>query len=237
MKHTGEDHSLSYLLSRSSYEPLILATDNEKTILLEDDMTKRIKESKQVIIFNVGGEEFHILLKNFAVLPTTRLSRLVRLRKKKEILKLCDGFVYLGPPHKPEYIFNRNPYYFNAVLDVYRRGELHAPKNACSLTFHADLKFWGIDYYLCSVWVFWPSEAQFVMNILWEDYWVDGISEALTLTQTPRSACGSLGSLEVSVRVMVTDGLLREAWSCAPPILETNDNVEIRKFDQNDHYT
>ena len=93
MKHIGEDHSLSYLLSRSSYEPLILATDNEKTILLEDDMTKRIKESKQVIIFNVGGEEFHILLKNFAVLPTTRLSRLVRLRKKKEILKLCDGFV------------------------------------------------------------------------------------------------------------------------------------------------
>ena len=148
MNHTRDDHSLSYLLSRSSYEPLILATDNEKTILLEDDMTKRIKESKQVIIFNVGGEEFHILLKNFAVLPTTRLSRLVRLRKKKEILKLCDGFVYLGPPHKPEYIFNRNPYYFNAVLDVYRRGELHAPKNACSLTFHADLKFWGIDYYL-----------------------------------------------------------------------------------------
>ena len=140
--------SLSAILSRSTYEPLVLATDSKKKTVLEDEETERIRKSKDIIVFNVGGTEFHILRKNFATLPTTRLSRLIRATKKREILKLCDGYINLGPPHRPEYIFHRNPSFFNSVLDLYRTGELHAPKNSCSLTFHADLKFWGIDYYL-----------------------------------------------------------------------------------------
>ena len=136
------------ILSRSSYEPLVLATDQKKKTVLEDDITEMIKKSRDIIVFNVRGTEFHILRKNFATLPTTRLSRLIRATNRKDILKLCDGYQKLGPAHRPEYIFHRNPNFFNAVLDLYRTGELHAPKNACSLTFHADLKFWGIDYYL-----------------------------------------------------------------------------------------
>ena len=136
------------ILSRSTYEPLILATDNKKTLLLEDDMSKDIKSSREVLVFHVGGTEFHVMRKNFARYPTTRLSRLIRARTTKDILKLCDGYINHGPPHRPEFIFHRNPSFFNAVLDVYRMGELHAPKNSCSLTFHEDLKFWGIDYFL-----------------------------------------------------------------------------------------
>ena len=143
-----QKESMSEILSRSTYEPLLLAIDSKKRTVLEDDVTEIIKKSRDIIVFNVGGTEFHILRKNFATLPTTRLSRLIRATKKKDILKLCDGYINLGPPHRPEYIFHRNPSFFNAVLDLYRTGELHAPRNSCSLTFHADLKFWGIDYYL-----------------------------------------------------------------------------------------
>ena len=154
MNITSQNHAkakvdtLPELLSRSTYEPLILATDPKKNILLEDAMSEKIRLSKAIVVFNVGGTEFHVLRKNFATLPTTRLSRLIRATKIEEILKLCDGYVNLGPPHRPEYTFKRNPTFFNAILDLYRRGELHAPRNSCSLTFHEDLKFWGIDYYL-----------------------------------------------------------------------------------------
>ena len=134
-----QTESLPEILSRSTYEPLVLATDSKKKTVLEDDETEIIRKSRDIIVFNVGGTEFHILRKNFATLPTTRLSRLIRATKKKDILKLCDGYVNLGPPHRPEYIFHRNPNFFNAVLDLYRTGELHAPRNSCSLTFHADL--------------------------------------------------------------------------------------------------
>ena len=145
---TNHAEELHNLLATSSFDPLILATDQKKAALLEDDVAKSIKKSKAIIKIHVGGTEFHVMRKNFAAMPTTRLSRLVRARTKEEILKLCDGYINLGPPHRPEYIFHRNPSFFNAVLDVYRTGELHAPKNACSLTFHEDLKYWGIDYFL-----------------------------------------------------------------------------------------
>ena len=140
-------NELPKILSQSSYDPLILATDNKK-ILLEDDMTNDIKKSRDILVFQVGGTEFHVMRRNFAKYPTTRLSRLIRARTTEEILKLCDGYINRGPPHRPEFIFHRNPNFFNAVLDVYRTGELHAPRNSCSLTFHEDLKFWGIDYFL-----------------------------------------------------------------------------------------
>ena len=139
---------LPSMLAQSSYEPLILATDNKKFKVLEDELTNDIKKSRDILVFQVGGTEFHVMKRNFAKYPTTRLSRLIRAKTTVDILKLCDGYINLGPPHRPEFTFHRNPNFFNAVLDVYRTGELHAPKNSCSLTFHEDLKFWGIDYFL-----------------------------------------------------------------------------------------
>ena len=61
--------------------------------------------------------------KNFAVLPTTRLSRLIRAGSDVDaILTLCDSY---SPGDPPEYYFNRNPSTFNAILDFYRLGTLH----------------------------------------------------------------------------------------------------------------
>ena len=61
--------------------------------------------------------------KNFAVLPTTRLSRLIRAGSDRQvILSLCDSYT---PGDPPEYYFNRNPSTFNAILDFYRLGTLH----------------------------------------------------------------------------------------------------------------
>ena len=72
-----QTESLPEILSRSTYEPLVLATDSKKKTVLEDDETEIIRKSRDIIVFNVGGTEFHILRKNFATLPSTRLSRLI----------------------------------------------------------------------------------------------------------------------------------------------------------------
>ena len=38
----------------------------------------------------------------------------------------------------------RNDYYI-LLLDFYRRGKLHSVSCVCSMTFHTDLEYWGID--------------------------------------------------------------------------------------------
>ena len=138
--------SFAEILSRTSFDDLILSTDQRKTTLLQDDISRSMKRSKEIVVFNVGGMQFHVLRSNFAIMPTTRLSRLVRAQTKQDILQLCDGYVYRKV--RPEYHFHRNPQFFNSVLDLYRQQELHGNCNSCSMPFHADLKYWGVDEYL-----------------------------------------------------------------------------------------
>lgn len=113
----------------------------------QDEFSEEIRKSREILIFNVGGTQFHVLKSNFASWPKTRLSRLVRARDEDEILQLCDGFVFHDhcKVAQKEFYFNRNWSTFNSILDIYRNGKLHGLNTACAITFHDDLQYWGID--------------------------------------------------------------------------------------------
>ena len=116
-------------------------------VLLYDDFSDEIQQSREIICLNVGGTRFHVLKSNFATWPSTRLSRLIRAQTEDEILRLCDGFVPIteSTVGRVEYFFNRNWTTFNSILDIYRRGKLHGMTASCAMTFHDDLDYWGID--------------------------------------------------------------------------------------------
>ena len=122
-------------------------TSEGHDVPLHDTYSAEIKRSSEIIVFNVGGTRFHVLKSNFAIWPSTRLSRLIRAKSEDEILKLCDGF----DPHvestkgRVEYFFNRNWKTFNSILDIYRRGKLHGMTASCAMTSHDYLDYWGID--------------------------------------------------------------------------------------------
>ena len=124
-----------------------LLTAEGQDVLLHDRFSDGIKQSKNIIVLNVGGTRFHVLESNFAVWPSTRLSRLIRAETEDEILNLCDGYIpnIETPNGRKEYFFNRNWTTFNSILDIYRRGKLHGMTASCAMTFHDDLDYWGID--------------------------------------------------------------------------------------------
>ena len=63
-----------------------LLTAEGHDVMLHDSFSDEIKQSKDIVVLNVGGTRFHVLKSNFAVWPATRLSRLVRARSEEEIL-------------------------------------------------------------------------------------------------------------------------------------------------------
>ncbi len=119
----------------------------------EDDQTEEIARSTQQMVLDIGGMQFRywngvvrtefnsrsffqrVMKKNFAVLPTTRLSRLVRAETDAEILSICDSY---APGETPEYYFNRNACTFNSILDFYRLGTLHLKVDSCAMVFKAS---------------------------------------------------------------------------------------------------
>ena len=110
-----------------------------------DGFSEELKNTNEIIVFNLSGTKFEVLKSNFACWPTTRLSRLIRAKTKDEILSLCDGVVTLSPGNRKEYYFNQEWTNFNSVLDLYRNKQLHSPMHICSMSYHTDLKYWGID--------------------------------------------------------------------------------------------
>lgn len=49
-----------------------------------------------------------------------------------------------------QYIFNRNPTVFNAILDFYNTGNLHIPNGVCTQLLTTELQFWRLSpEYLC----------------------------------------------------------------------------------------
>jgi hypothetical protein len=43
-----------------------------------------------------------------------------------------------------EYFFDRNPYIFAFILDGFRKGSIHVPKDMCGTTFKEELEFWEV---------------------------------------------------------------------------------------------
>ena len=82
--------------------------------------------------FNVGGKIFEVFANTLARYPD---SRLAKLNEESESFYSGTG----------EYFFDRNPVIFEAVLEAYRSGELHIPREYCSSIVKRELEFWEIS--------------------------------------------------------------------------------------------
>ena len=94
-------------------------------------MTEMDRPINRYIHLNVGGKSFMTTADTLASLPDTRLGRLAR-----------GGQVTSQPD--VELFFDRNPDVMNSLLDLYRTGEFHVPRNLCGSTVHRELEFWEI---------------------------------------------------------------------------------------------
>ena len=87
--------------------------------VITDKDTQDIAACDDLLCFIVGGTQFQTLKSQFAFWPTTRLSRLIRAKKKKQILNLCDKVIFCeNTGTVKKYIFLRNGSNFNAILDT-----------------------------------------------------------------------------------------------------------------------
>ncbi|XP_033748065.1 potassium voltage-gated channel protein Shaw-like [Pecten maximus] len=83
------------------------------------------------VVLNVGGRVFETTFDTLHSKPDTRLGKLSR--DSKEFCKETEQF-----------FFDRNPDFFNSVLDFYRTGELHLPIFYCGATLRHELSFWEL---------------------------------------------------------------------------------------------
>ena len=84
-----------------------------------------------VVRLDVGGTLFVTTSKTLASVPDTRLSALS-----------TSSAEYNTDTNS--YFFDRNPELFNWVLDYYRTGELHLPKNVCGAAIRNEMEYWQI---------------------------------------------------------------------------------------------
>ncbi|KAJ8023726.1 Potassium voltage-gated channel protein Shaw [Holothuria leucospilota] len=111
-----------------------LSTGSDQQLLQESPIFPPIQSNKLRI--NVGGirhETYKSTLKN---IPDTRLAWLASASTNNN----ADY-----DPVAKEFYFDRHPGIFNAILNYYRTGRLHAPSDVCGPAFEDELQFWGID--------------------------------------------------------------------------------------------
>lgn len=84
------------------------------------------------VVLNVGGQRHETFLNTLENFPDTRLAWISeRLRK--------------NPSRDPEFFFDRHPGLFAHVLNYFRTGKLHVPRDICGPMFEQELAFWGIN--------------------------------------------------------------------------------------------
>ena len=89
-------------------------------------------ESSKRCTINVGGTIFVTLKSSLRIYPHTLLGSIAESDPSYD-------------PSKKEYFFDRNPFIFNFILDLYRKGEVHFPHDICGPTIKSELHFWEID--------------------------------------------------------------------------------------------
>lgn len=83
------------------------------------------------IVINVGGKRHETYASTLQTIPDTRLAW------------IAESF--LANNNRQEIFFDRNPELFGIILNYYRTGQLHAPRDFCGPLFEAELIFWGIE--------------------------------------------------------------------------------------------
>lgn len=85
-----------------------------------------------IITLNVGGRCFQTYRSTLKKFPETMLARCF----ESGLAKLND---------KGEYFFDRNASMFEAILDIYRTGNIYCPPTLDLDAFNEELRFWGFE--------------------------------------------------------------------------------------------
>ncbi|XP_071955902.1 potassium voltage-gated channel protein Shaw-like [Antedon mediterranea] len=101
----------------------------EQLQALKDAQARKIR-------LNIGGVRHETYKSTLANIPDTRLAWLTQP-------SAMSNSEY--DPVNKEFYFDRHPRIFDAILNFYRTGNLHAPSDVCGPAFEQELQFWGID--------------------------------------------------------------------------------------------
>eukprot|EP01114_Cavostelium_apophysatum_P007431 TRINITY_DN1952_c0_g1_i1.p1 TRINITY_DN1952_c0_g1~~TRINITY_DN1952_c0_g1_i1.p1 ORF type:complete len:286 (-),score=57.69 TRINITY_DN1952_c0_g1_i1:120-905(-) len=99
----------------------------------EEDKEQAYDEDERVIL-NVGGQRFEVSQKTLTKYPDTHLGNLF-LPSNKHLRKLDK---------RGEYFIDRNPRFFEVILDYYRTGKLVVPSDAPIDLLKEELRFYKL---------------------------------------------------------------------------------------------
>ena len=88
--------------------------------------------NKNKVVLNVGGKRFETLESTLRRIPGTMLGRIDHSSPYYDV-------------SRGEFFFDRDPFIFTSVLNLYRIGELHLPHNTCGPAIKRELLFWEVD--------------------------------------------------------------------------------------------
>ena len=88
-------------------------------------------KSRAIVHFNIGGLQFQILRAALDRIPNSKLSSL----KETDVSYIEE---------MKHFYFDRNPYLFPFILDVYRTGRIHFPHNMCWQYIEEELTYWEL---------------------------------------------------------------------------------------------
>lgn len=86
---------------------------------------------REIVNINVGGVIFQCFRQTLTAFPDSKLANLE---------KFCQACI-----NDNTYFFDRNPALFAYILDGYRKGKIHLPKDVCGLTLKDELQFWALS--------------------------------------------------------------------------------------------
>lgn len=120
-----QSRPLTANLSERTNSPAQVTSD-ERT----DDIPQHCTSDRVTI--NVGGQRFVTYKSTLQNIPKTKLSRLNEQDPSFD-------------PVNNEYFFDRNPRFFESILDFYRTGTLHFMHCLCGPAIKQELDFWHLD--------------------------------------------------------------------------------------------
>jgi hypothetical protein len=126
--------------NQSGTEDESVKNDDEISQLIELKKINKRKSKQQSyhhryhsrkVVINVGGQRFETYRTTLKLIGESRLANITPTNSDYD-------------PIKDEYFFDRDPDSFQAILNYFRTGRLHAPNSVCGNLFYDELNFWGI---------------------------------------------------------------------------------------------
>jgi len=98
--------------------------------ILGADSSTAVAKSGEKLSLNVSGRHYEAWLQTIERFPDTLLG--------------CEEREYFRDSETGEYFFDRDPDMFRHILNYYRTGRIHMPRDVCFTAFVNELAFFGI---------------------------------------------------------------------------------------------